>query len=160
MTKKHRKLIALKNELLGAVGAGYQQLPQKARIGSAVSRKAYMEAAYTDHSPARRKQAAGNMGISYRVRRTAMDSSSFYEAAMHSTEKRLKQRGILFEQMLQDASRPIDRVVSDQYHPSGNSFRERQRILLNRANNSKTPQIQPSRSVNELNKEVVVNYMN
>ena len=68
-----------------------------------------------------------------------MDSSSFYEAAMHSTEKRLKQRGILFEQMLQDASRPIDKVVSDQYPISGNSFRDKQKILLNRAQNSKTP---------------------
>ena len=37
--------------------------------------------------------------------------NNFYEDHLQSTEKRLKQRGMIFDNMLKSASRPIDEIV-------------------------------------------------
>ena len=43
--------------------------------------------------------------------------NNFYEEQMLSAEKRLKQRGLIFDKMLKSASRPIDEIVQNN-HPT------------------------------------------
>ena len=60
-----------------------------------------MTAVYSDKSPKKEKQnSVDQLRASSRADRVKIQNSNFYEAMLQNTDKRLKQRGMKFEQML------------------------------------------------------------
>ena len=82
--------------------------------------------------------------------------NNFYEEHMASAEKRLKQRGILFDEMLRSASRPIDEMIQTNYPQHMGTYNTKKRVLIKRKPNPAMAQnhIQMSRSTKSFTRDV------
>ena len=81
---------------------------------------------------------------------------------IQNTEKGLKSRGMLFEKFVQDATRPIDMFVQENYPPPSSAIKNNNRTVNKWYINEKIPQkrMKASSSVYTISKESVTDYIN
>ena len=74
----------------------------------------------------------------------------YYGARLANTDQRLKQRGMAFDQIFNNASRPVDEMVQNSYPaPFGGSLKNTRRIVVKGRSSGKKQQnyMQAARSI-------------
>ena len=128
----------------------------KATIASAVSRQSVMQSLHTDRTPLKAKQYSfENLAPKSRVAKTRLESTGYYAPHIQNTERRMKQHGNLFEQILQGANRPNSIFIKGKNSLEGSQHSEKRKTFIIKGKSGRTPQMIPSKSALTLPQEIM-----
>ena len=68
-----------------------------------------------NRSPKKNQAQLEQVTVNGKIKYIKKFDDAYYGARLYKTDKRLKQRGLIFENMLNDASKPIDDMLQHQY---------------------------------------------